>query len=122
MGWSFCARADRRRGAVSVRRPGPRVHFPSQWLLAAAIVLAVSCGNGSSPPVAPTPAPNGPSDSLKAAAADRGRLVGTAVQTSFLGNPQYSTVVDREFNYLTAEYQMKWDILEPAAGASVFGP
>ena len=93
--------------------------------LAAAIVLAVSCGNGSSPPVAPTPvppAPDGPSDSLKAAAADRGKLVGTAVQTSFLGNPQYSTVVDREFNYLTAEYQMKWDILEPASGANVFSP
>ena len=96
-----------------------------RWLLAAATGLAISCGNGSSPLVAPTPTPpppSGPSDSLKAAAADRGRLVGTAVQTSFLGNPQYSTVVDREFNYLTAEYQMKWDTFEPAAGASVFGP
>jgi hypothetical protein len=59
--------------------------------------------------------------SLKAAAADRGKLIGIAVQASFLGNPLYNTVVDREFNYLTAEYEMKWSSIEPVAGASMFG-
>jgi endo-1,4-beta-xylanase len=30
--------------------------------------------------------------------------------------------VDREFGYLTAEYEMKWDVFEPTPGVSNFGP
>ena len=59
------------------------MHLRSKWLIAAATGLALSCGNDSPTPVAPTPtppAPPGPLESLKAAAADRGKLVGTAVQ------------------------------------------
>jgi endo-1,4-beta-xylanase len=100
------------------------MHFRSKWLIAAATGLALSCGNDSPTPVAPTPTPPaqpGPSESLKTAAAERGKLVGTAVQATFLGNPPYNTVVDREFNYLTAEYEMKWSSIEPVAGASMFG-
>lgn len=63
-----------------------------------------------------------PSDSLKAAAGDRGRLVGTAVQTGLLANAQYSAVAAREFSYLTAEYQMKWNVIEPSQGSQNFGP
>lgn len=48
-------------------------------------------------------------------------LVGTAVQAGLLAMMPYSTVVAREFNYLTAEYEMKWDIVEPAPGTSHFG-
>jgi endo-1,4-beta-xylanase len=94
------------------------------WLIAAAAGLALSCGDGHSSPVEPTatpPASPGSPDSLRAVAADRGTLIGTAVQTTFLGNPQYSAVVEREFNYLTAEYQMKWSSIEPFAGSSTFG-
>ena len=82
-----------------------------------------ACGGGDRSPMSPqpSPAPTPPSETLKAAAVDRGRLVGTAVQTGLLSNPQYSSVVSREFNYLTAEYQMKWNIVEPAPGSPSFG-
>jgi endo-1,4-beta-xylanase len=96
-----------------------------RWLLATAAALAAGCGGSGSPssPVVPTPQPPPvQSDTLKAAAGERGRLVGTAVQADLLGDPQYSSVVDREFGYLTAEYQMKWNVIEPAPGARNFGP
>ena len=92
---------------------------------ALALVAVTRCGGGSSPTTPPSPQPPPPpvtSDTLKAAANERGRLVGTAVQAGLLGNPQYSSVVSREFTYLTAEYQMKWDVIEPSAGATNFGP
>jgi endo-1,4-beta-xylanase len=95
------------------------------WVLALSSGLVIACGGAkSASPVSPTPSPPPPttSDTLKAAAADAGRLVGTAVQASLLGDPQYGPVVDREFNYLTAEYQMKWDVIEPGEGSLNFGP
>lgn len=83
----------------------------------------VMCGGGDRSPTSPQP-PQGPttSDTLKAAAGDRRRLVGAAVQAGLLSNPQYSSVASREFNYLTAEYEMKWNIVEPSAGSPNFGP
>jgi endo-1,4-beta-xylanase len=63
-----------------------------------------------------------PSDTLQAAASARGKLVGAAVQTSFLGGAQYGAVLGLEFNYLTAEYEMKWNIVEPGRGSMNFGP
>lgn len=48
-------------------------------------------------------------------------LVGTAVQSGLLAGAQYSDVAAREFNYLTAEYEMKWDYMEPAPGTGNFG-
>lgn len=96
------------------------------WLLtiAAAALLAVACGNDRAPASpTPPPAPLPPvSDTLKDAAAARGMLVGTAVQSRLLAGGTYSSVVAREFNYLTAEYEMKWDVIEPTPGASNFGP
>ncbi len=68
------------------------------------------------------PGPFGPSDTLKAAASMRGKLIGTAVQTSLLGGAPYGTVLTREFNYLTAEYEMKWNVVEPGRGSMNFGP
>ena len=59
---------------------------------------------------------------MKAVAAGRGKLVGTAVQAGFLSDPQYNAVAGREFNYLTAEYQMKWNVIEPSRGVRDFGP
>jgi endo-1,4-beta-xylanase len=88
---------------------------------AAAALLAAGCGGNGSPSPAPTgPSPPVPSDTLRAAAAAQARLVGTAVQSSLLSNGQYSAVAGREFNYLTAEYEMKWNIVEPANGVSNF--
>jgi endo-1,4-beta-xylanase len=94
-------------------------------VLAASLTLALtlaSCGGNSSPTnPTPTTPPVVPDDALKSAAASAGRLVGTAVQSALLANPQYSTVAGREFNYLTAEYEMKWNVVEPSPEADSFG-
>ena len=95
--------------------------------LSAALLLAfvsAACGDDRSP-VGPTPTPPTPgaptNDTLKAAAIAQGKHVGTAVQSNLLGNSQYRTVAGREFNYLTAEYEMKWNVLEPSQGSNSFG-
>lgn len=49
-----------------------------------------------------------------------GKLVGTAVQAGYLGDARYRAVVDREFDYITAEYQMKWDAIETSPGVRSF--
>jgi endo-1,4-beta-xylanase len=95
------------------------------WLLAG--WSAAACGGSNPPstpttPGAPTPAPSALPDPLRDAAGASGKLIGTAVQAGFLGIPQYSSVVDRHFNYLTAEYEMKWATIGPAAGVYNFGP
>jgi endo-1,4-beta-xylanase len=92
-------------------------------LVAALLALAIAaCGGDRSPaPGTPTPPPPPTTDTLKAAAIAQGKLVGTAVQSALLGNAQYGSVAGREFSYLTAEYEMKWNVLEPSQGASNFG-
>lgn len=85
-------------------------------IAAAGLLITTACG-GEDTPTAPTTPPSVPSDSLKAAAAARGRLVGTAVQSGLLANPQYNAIAGREFNYVTAEYEMKWNVIEPASGS-----
>lgn len=102
---------------------------PSRCALAQALrcgviaaLLAGACGDDRSPvsPTSPPPPPPA-SEPLKVAFGGRGKLVGTAVQSGLLSNGTYSDVAAREFNYLTAEYEMKWDVLEPSPGAQRFG-
>ncbi|WP_169946317.1 endo-1,4-beta-xylanase [Microbispora sp. H11081] len=50
---------------------------------------------------------------LGAAAAQSGRYFGTAISTSRLGDSQYTTIANREFNMVTAENEMKIDATEP---------
>src|SRR5262245_4692021 len=59
---------------------------------------------------------------LKCAAAETGRLVGTAVEPALLvGDANYATTVAREYNYVTAENVMKWANIEPAWGVWNWG-
>jgi endo-1,4-beta-xylanase len=87
-----------------------------------AALLAGACGDDR-PPVSPTspPPPSPATDPLRVAVGARGKLVGAAVQSGLLSNGTYNEVAAREFNYLTAEYEMKWDVLEPSPGAHRFG-
>ncbi|MEV1175769.1 endo-1,4-beta-xylanase [Nonomuraea sp. NPDC049784] len=59
---------------------------------------------------------------LGAAAAEKGRYFGTAVAANHLGESAYATALDREFNSVTPENEMKWDTTEPSQGSFNFGP
>jgi endo-1,4-beta-xylanase len=59
---------------------------------------------------------------LGAQAAASGRYFGTAVAAGKLGDSTYSTILDREFNMITPENEMKWDTVEPSRGVFNFGP
>ncbi|MCX5293839.1 MULTISPECIES: non-reducing end alpha-L-arabinofuranosidase family hydrolase [unclassified Streptomyces] len=55
-------------------------------------------------------------------AAPSGRYFGTAVAAGRLGDSTYSSILDREFNMITPENEMKWDTIEPSRGNFNFGP
>jgi len=92
------------------------------------LALLVACGEGGSPasPSTPaaTPAP-GPLWSdvtpLRDAAATAGRLVGAALFSSRLGSDaNYTGAAGRHFNYVTAEWEMKWDPVQRTPGVYDF--
>jgi endo-1,4-beta-xylanase len=58
---------------------------------------------------------------LGTSAAERGRYFGAAVGTYKFGDATYMTVLNREFNSLVAENEMKWDHTEPNQGQFNFG-
>ncbi|MCC3651717.1 endo-1,4-beta-xylanase [Streptomyces sp. S07_1.15] len=60
-------------------------------------------------------------DTLGAAAAGSGRYFGAAVAANHLGDSQYVQTLNREFNSVTAENEMKWDALEPSQNNFNFG-
>ncbi len=90
-------------------------------LLTILVAAQLACGSKSptSPSPVPTPIPVEP-DPLRDAASAAGKLVGAAVQSSYLNDPRYNAVLSRHFNYLTAEYQMKWDPIERVKGVEDF--
>ena len=96
-------------------------------MLVAFTLGALACGGDKSTPTTPTSpgTPNNPSgmqvDPLRDAARSAGKLVGAAVQSGFLGDGRYSGVFSRHFNYVTAEYEMKWDPIERTRGTNDFG-
>ncbi|MGC0343571.1 GH35 family endo-1,4-beta-xylanase [Streptomyces sp. SLBN-8D4] len=59
---------------------------------------------------------------LGAQAAQSGRYFGTAVASGRLGDGTYTGILDREFNSVTPENEMKWDTTERSRGSFNFGP
>jgi len=94
--------------------PRPRKAVTLAAVLAAGTALALA-GPAS-------PAAHAASGTLGAAAADSGRYFGTAVPAGKLGDSTYATILDREFNMITPENEMKWDTTEPSRGNFNFGP
>lgn len=92
----------------------------------ATVIIYLGCGSQGSPAApAPSPGPTTPpaeADPLRDAARAAGKKVGAAVQSGYLADGRYSSVLSRHFNYLTAEYEMKWATIEPAQGSRNFSP
>ena len=88
------------------------------------VVMAAACTVvGSVTAVtASAPARTTGATTLGTAAASTGRYFGTAVSAGKLGDSTYSTILDREFNSITAENEMKWDTIEPSPGSFNFAP
>jgi endo-1,4-beta-xylanase len=59
---------------------------------------------------------------LGASAAEHGRYFGTAVAAGKLGDGAYTTILNREFNAVTPENEMKINATEPQQGNCQFGP
>ncbi|MFC6016798.1 endo-1,4-beta-xylanase [Plantactinospora solaniradicis] len=58
---------------------------------------------------------------LGASAAERGRFFGTAVAAGRLSDSAYTTILNREFNQVTPENEMKIDATEPQQGQFSYG-
>src|SRR4051812_13298744 len=86
---------------------------PLRTGLGAAALAALLAGGLAAVPSAATAHEEG----LRGAARGTGVRIGTAVDTTALaGDAQYRTAVGREFNTVTPENVMKWEVVEPTQG------
>jgi endo-1,4-beta-xylanase len=76
-------------------------------------------GDGAIGDSGTTETPSVPS-ALRRAAEAAGILVGAAVSAAHLDDAMYRAAVAREFNYVTAENEMKWAATEPRRGELSF--
>ena len=88
-------------------------------MIAAAVLLAAA---GAAVPLVAQAARTPNARTPATAAAGSGRYFGTAVPSGKLGDSTYSTLLDREFNMITPENEMKWDTTEPSRGSFNFAP
>ncbi|WP_439957752.1 endo-1,4-beta-xylanase [Micromonospora echinofusca] len=101
-------------------RPPIRSHRHRPSLPGAALLALLSVATMLATLVAPT-SPAAAGTTLGASAAEKGRYFGAAVAGGRLSDSQYVTILNREFNSVVAENEMKWDATEPQQGVFTFG-
>ncbi|WFE54220.1 endo-1,4-beta-xylanase [Micromonospora sp. WMMD1155] len=84
-------------------------------VLRAAVTVAVAGALASGMTMAMTTGASA-GTTLGASAAEKGRYFGAAVAVNKLSNSTYTTVLNREFNSVVAENEMKWASNEPQQG------
>ncbi|MFE2640889.1 non-reducing end alpha-L-arabinofuranosidase family hydrolase [Streptomyces scopuliridis] len=107
----------------SMRRS--RCRASALGLLTASALLATGVAAAApAPAAAPAAAEAAPirASTLGAQAAQSGRYFGTAVAAGKLGDGTYAAILDREFNSVTPENEMKWDTIERSRGSFNFAP
>ncbi|GAA1762530.1 endo-1,4-beta-xylanase [Luedemannella helvata] len=83
-----------------------------------AFVVAAAAGLVATAVVLTAPANAG--TTLGASAAEKGRYFGAAIAAGRLSDSTYVSILNREFNSVTAENEMKWDATEPSQGNFTF--
>jgi endo-1,4-beta-xylanase len=81
-------------------------------LAAATLAAGLVIGGGSAANAGTT---------LGASAAEKGRYFGAAISAGKLNDNTYATILNREFNSVTPENEMKWDATEPQQGSFSYG-
>jgi GH35 family endo-1,4-beta-xylanase/FlaG/FlaF family flagellin (archaellin) len=95
------------------------LHKPHSRLCALLLIAAISIFSVSLQPVSSSAAAQ--SSTLRQLATQRGFRIGTAVNTYTLeNNATYRDIVRTEFNAITAENDMKFDVLQPSEGSFNF--
>jgi len=95
-------------------KPTPRAGSAGRtWARLALVPLLAGAGLVLTVPTAPSASAG---TTLGSAAAEKGRYFGTATNSFQLSNTQYVTILNREFNSIVAENEMKWDATEPNQG------
>ena len=84
------------------------------WLRVAVPVVALSLATGGAVFALSGTAQAG--TTLGASAAEKGRYFGAAIAAGRLSDSTYVSILNREFNSVTAENEMKWDATEPSQG------
>ncbi|MBB6474387.1 endo-1,4-beta-xylanase [Sphaerisporangium rubeum] len=83
-------------------------------------MIAAALGAAGLATALAVPVPAAAASTLGAAAAQSGRYYGAAVAVNRLSESAYTTVLNREFNSVTAENEMKWASIEPSRNSFSF--
>jgi len=95
--------------------PAPIVRLPLSLLSLLVLAAAAACAKDPPAPYQVPDAGTLPAGSLRAAAAASGKLMGAALSQR-IGSASYANLAGTELNYVTPEYQMKWDPTETSPG------